>query len=45
MVITRTKIFSRNHPYVHICGCGPNGAALHYINNGQELKNGQLMLN
>jgi len=40
----RSKLYSRNHPYEHICGCGPNGATLHYINNDQELKDGQLIL-
>ena len=40
----RSKLFSRNHPYEHICGCGPNGATLHYIVNDQELKDGQLLL-
>ena len=40
----RSVLFSRNHPYEHICGCGPNGATLHYINNDQELKDGQLIL-
>ena len=40
----RNKLKSRNHPYDHICGCGPNGSTLHYINNDQELKDGQLIL-
>ena len=41
---TRRKLYSRNHPYEHICGCGVDGATLHYINNDQELKDGQLIL-
>ena len=40
----RSKLYSRNHPYEHICGCGVDGATLHYINNDQELKSGQLIL-
>ena len=40
----RTKLYCRNHPYEQICGCGPNGATLHYIVNDQELKDGQLIL-
>ena len=40
----RNKLYCRNHPYEHICGCGPNGATLHYIVNDQELKDGQLIL-
>ena len=40
----RKKLFCRNHPYDQICGCGPNGATLHYIVNDQELKDGQLIL-
>lgn len=41
---TRNKSYCRNHPYEHICGCGPNGATLHYIINDATLKDGQLML-
>ena len=40
----RNKLYCRNHPYEQICGCGPNGATLHYIVNDQELKGGQLIL-
>lgn len=40
----RFKLYSRNHPYEHICGCGVDGATLHYIVNDQELKEGQLIL-
>ena len=40
----RSKLYCRNHPYEHICGCGPNGATLHYLENDQELKDGQLLL-
>ena len=40
----RSTLFSRNHPYEHICGCGPNGATLHYIVNDQQLTDGQLLL-
>ena len=40
----RNKLYCRNHPYEQICGCGPNGATLHYIVNDQELKDGQLIL-
>ena len=40
----RSVLFCRNHPYEHICGCGPNGATLHYPDNSQELKDGQLIL-
>ena len=40
----RNKLYSRNHPYEHICGCGVNSATLHYINNDKELKDGQLIL-
>ena len=40
----RNKLYSRNHLYEHICGCGVDGATLHYINNDQELKSGQLIL-
>ena len=40
----RNKLYSRNHPYEHICGCGPNGATLHYIVNDKEIKDGQLLL-
>ncbi len=40
----RFSLYSRNHPYEHICGCGPNGSTLHYIENDQELKDGQLIL-
>lgn len=41
---TRNKSYCRNHPYEHICGCGPNGATLHYIKNDESLKDGQLIL-
>ena len=40
----RSKLYSRNHPYEHICGCGVDGATLHYINNDQKLESGQLIL-
>lgn len=40
----RNKLYSRNHPYDHICGCGIDGATLHYIKNDAELKSGQLIL-
>ena len=40
----RKVLYSRNHPYEHICGCGVNAATLHYINNDKELKDGQLIL-
>ena len=36
--------YARNHPYEHICGCGNDGATLHYINNDKELKDGELIL-
>ena len=38
------KTYARNHPYEHICGCGNDGATLHYINNDKELKDGELIL-
>ena len=40
----RSKLYSRNHPYEHICGCGVDGATLHYINNDQKLEPGKLIL-
>ena len=40
----RNNLFSRNHPYEHICGCGPNAATLHYLDNDCELENGKLIL-
>ena len=40
----RSKLYSRNHPYEHICGCGVDGATLHYLNNDQKLESGQLIL-
>ena len=40
----RSKLYSRNHPYEHICGCGVDGATLHYINNDQKLESGKLIL-
>ena len=40
----RSKLYSRNHPYEHICGCGVDGATLHYINNDKKLESGQLIL-
>lgn len=30
--------------YPSICGCGPNGAVLHYVRNLGKMKDGQLML-
>lgn len=38
------KTYARNHPYEHICGCGLQGATLHYIDNDKELKDGDLIL-
>ena len=40
----RSKLYCRNHPYEHICGCGVDGATLHYINNDQKLEKGKLIL-
>ena len=40
----RSVLYCRNHPYEHICGCGPNSSTLHYLENDQELKDGQLIL-
>jgi len=40
----RSKLYSRNHPYEHICGCGVDGATLHYIINDQKLVKGKLIL-
>ena len=40
----RSKLYCRNHPYEHICGCGVDGATLHYINNDQKLEEGKLIL-
>ena len=40
----RSKLYSRNHPYEHICGCGVDGATLHYINNDKKLEKGKLIL-
>jgi Xaa-Pro dipeptidase len=40
----RSKLYSRNHPYEHICGCGVDAATLHYLVNDQPLKDGQLIL-
>ena len=40
----RNKLYSRNHPYDHICGCGVDGATLHYIVNDKSLKEGDLIL-
>ena len=36
--------YCRNHPYDHVCGCGPNGATLHYTKNDGALAPGQLVL-
>ena len=40
----RSKLYCRNHPYEHICGCGVDGSVLHYINNDQKLESGKLIL-
>ena len=40
----RKKLYSRIHPYEHICGCGVDGATLHYIDNDQKLVDGKLIL-
>ena len=40
----RSKLFSRNHPYEHICGCGVDGAILHYIENDKKLEKEKLIL-
>lgn len=37
--------FCRNHPYEHICASGTNSAVLHYIENEETLKDGDLILN
>lgn len=31
-------------PYISICGCGPNAATLHYVDNDKTLVDGQIML-
>ena len=40
----RFSLYSRNHPYEHICGCGPNASTLHYLDNDCELEQGKLIL-
>ena len=40
----RSNLYSRNHPYNHICGCGPNAATLHYEDNDKPLEDGKLIL-
>ena len=40
----RSILYSRNHPYDHICGCGVDGATLHYIDNDKKLESGKLIL-
>lgn len=40
----RANHHARSLSYQPICGCGSNSSTLHYINNDQTLKDGQLML-
>ena len=40
----RSTLYSRNHPYEHICGCGVDGATLHYIENDKKLEKEKLIL-
>ena len=40
----RFSLYSRNHPYEHICGCGPNASTLHYLDNDCQLEQGKLIL-
>ncbi len=40
----RTNHYARSLCYQPICGCGPNSNTLHYIDNDQTLKDGDLYL-
>ena len=40
----RTHYYSRETPYGPICGCGINGATLHYQKNDESLVDGELLL-
>jgi len=44
MCYMRSNHHARSLSYQPICGCGSNSSTLHYINNDQVLKDGQLML-
>jgi len=44
MCYMRSNHYARSLSYQPICGCGSNSNTLHYINNDQVLKDGDLLL-